>query len=88
MQTYILENTADKEKFFKACEMFESEHPDFKAFPVFEDKSNKALYKRYERFQSVTVISLETLWQERITLKTNIDLNEFLRRYENEKNKK
>ena len=80
MQTYVLENTADSQKFQSACQAFEEQYPDFRKCPAFEDKRNNALYLRYERGQSVVIFTLETLWQQRVTVKTNIDLTEFLRR--------
>ena len=82
MNTHVLHKSADKNRFFEICDLFEKNLPDFKRLLPFEDKRQGALFVRFERGSYAVVICLETLWQERIIAKTNFDISTIIEKGE------
>jgi hypothetical protein len=79
MDVYKLCSGAELSKLCKYCETFENLYPELTKLPEFEDKLLGGVYRRYERGSRAAVICLERQWEEKITLRANFDVSEFLK---------
>ena len=79
MNTYILkQNSSDLALLESYCAQFEKAFPGFKKLPPFSDRINGGYYVRFERGMQIALFGIETLWQQRIFVKANFDVSDFV----------